>query len=203
LLFYDGPPVPFASEFLAKALQRFPVPELEMAMGDRNGAAKFAGGAGGVLLDQVIGWSTRPADATDRAARFDFWQGGSGIDLLGPGWSFAENWGTWSAAPRAELRLPLGGKRGRRKAIVTFQVFGKERARMPLEVTLDSSPQKFRWLLPTNVVVRQELSVESAGSDVMLAFACPDAVSPSQLGLNDDPRRLGIGLISLDLTETA
>jgi glycosyltransferase involved in cell wall biosynthesis len=40
-------------------------------------------------------------------------------------------------------------------------------------------------------------------TDVILQFTFPDAASPRELGINDDSRQLGMGLISLELTPWA
>jgi glycosyltransferase involved in cell wall biosynthesis len=200
--FYDGPTIPFASDFLLKALERFPMPSLERAM---TGAQpeSFAGGLVGELLDRAIQFSKSRREASAKEQNtFRFRAGDAGIDLLLDGWSFAETWGTWSDGPRAGLRLPVGGMRGPWKAIITFRAFGKG-GTVPVEITVPSSPQITTARVAVNQVVRIELRVESDATDILLRFAFPGATSPMSLGVSNDRRNLGIGLISMDLTEPA
>ena len=200
--FYDGPTIPLASDFILKALERFPIPSVERAF---TGAQpeSFAGCLAGELLDQAIHFSNfrREVLAKEQTA-FRFRSGDEGIDLLLDGWSIAEPWGIWSDGPCAALRLPVGTKRGQWKAIITFQAFGKKRT-VPLELTMPSSSQVTTWRVAANQVVQKELCVESQCTDTVLRFAFPEAISPKRLGLSDDRRCLGIGLISMDLTEPA
>ena len=202
LLFYDGPAVPFATDFVFKALQRFSIPVLERAMAGVHADAPLVGGATAELLNQAIGWSRRAMDAVEPSTRFQFRLGDPGIDLLGSGWSVAEDWGTWSDGPRAALRLPVGGKRGTWKAAIAFRAFGKQGTDVPVDVTVDCTSETFTWSLPANTIVQKELSLEPRSGDVVLTFGCPQATSPLQLGFSDDRRRLGIGLISLDLNQS-
>ena len=203
-LFYDGPPIPFASDFLSKARNQFPIPSLEEANSNMLGKSPFAGGVAGELLDRAIGWSIRrPVESMHQQSKFRFCLGESGIDLLLAGWSFAEKWGIWSDAPIARLRLPIGAKRGMWKALITFRAFGKERAVVPVDVTLGPTSQTTAWLVPANQIVRKELTVESDSADITLQLAFPNAASPFELGSSGDRRRLGIGLITLDLTQPA
>jgi len=194
-LFYDGPPVSFASDFLAMAQKQYSIPSLEKAISSMPA---------GELLDRAIDWSIRrPAEAMYQQSKFKFCIGESGIDLLSAGWSFAEKWGIWSDALQARLRLPVGAKRGRWKATITFIAFGKDNTIVPVEVSPGTTSQPTAWSVPANKVVRKELSVESDSADIILQLAFPNAASPFELGLSDDRRRLGIGLISMDMTQPA
>jgi glycosyltransferase involved in cell wall biosynthesis len=199
-LFYDGPTIPFASDFLAKALQQFSIPSVDnILVGQTNGS--FAGGAAGALLGQAINWSRRgqPQNGLHQEATFHFRAGGMGIDLLVTGWSSAENWGTWSDGRFATLRLPVSGYRGAWKANITFTAFGKEGTEVRLKVGDDSASPSIMWTVPAQRVVQKELHVESQLTDVTLQFSLPNAISPFQLGVSTDRRLLGIGLISLNL----
>jgi len=200
--FYDGPVIPLASDFILKAFERFPIPSLERAITNVQ-SYSFGGGLAGELLDQAIHFSKYRREVSAKEQNtFRFRAGDGGIDLLLDGWSVAETWGTWSDGPRAGLRLPVGTKRGLWKAIITFQAFGKKGS-VPVEITMPLSTQLTTWRVATNQVVQKELCVESQSTDIPLRFACPDAISPIELGLSNDRRCLGIGLISIDLTAPA
>jgi hypothetical protein len=201
-LFYDGPAVPFAADFIVKAVERYSMPSLERAIAGAP-SQSYAGGVAGELLDQAIQFLVSPPKAsTQEQQTIRFRNGDAGIDLLLDGWSFAETWGTWSEGLQAGLRLPVGTKSGSWKAVITFQAFGKK-GTVPVEITETLSSQKTEWRVPTNKVVQKELNVESRSADTLLRFAIPGATSPKALGMSDDRRCLGIGLISMDVIEPA
>jgi GT2 family glycosyltransferase len=81
--FYDGPTIPFASDFITRALQLFSIPSIERSCRGQNGGG-FAGGIAGELLDRAILWSKRgeAQNGLHQQSRFDFRFGGLGIDLL-------------------------------------------------------------------------------------------------------------------------
>ncbi|MGH6727985.1 MAG: glycosyltransferase [Pseudolabrys sp.] len=200
--FYDGPALPFISDFLMKAMRRFPLPFLEQAMTVAK-PESFAVSPAGELLDRAIQFSkVRSQAAAKEQNKYRFRAGDAGIDLLLDGWSFAENWGTWSDGPRAGLRLPIGRKRGLWKAAIAFRAFGKDGI-VPVEVSVPSSPEVTTARVAANRDARIELRVESNGSDMDLRFAFPAAASPISLGQGDDLRELGIGLLSMELVESA
>jgi glycosyltransferase involved in cell wall biosynthesis len=199
-LFYDGPPIPFASDFVVKAVKQFPIPSLEKICSGMQRSTSFAGEVAGELLDRAIDWSMRgPENAVDQQSPFHFQLGGTGVDLLVTGWSSAETWGTWSDRPIATLRLPVAARGGTWKANITFKAFGKEEAEVMVNVTVHPSSQSTVWTVPANQVVQKELRVESLSSDVLLQFSLPGATSPFELAVGADRRLLGIGLISLEL----
>jgi len=200
--FYDGPALPFVADFLREAMRRFPLPWLERAM-TAAAAESFAASPAGELLDRAIHFAQAgnhsPAKAQDH---YRFRAGDAGIDLLLDGWSFAENWGTWSDGPRAGLRLPIGRKRGLWQAAIALRAFGKDGV-VQVEMSVPSSAGVTVARVAANRDVRVELRVESDGNDMDLRFAFPAAASPKSLGHGDDMRELGIGLLSMDLVEPA
>ncbi len=199
-LFYDGPAIPFASDFIQLALRQFSIPSIEKSCRGQN-SASFAGGIAGDLLDKAISWTMRGQAQTgfNRQSRFDFAFGGSGIDLLMTGWSAAEDWGIWSDGPLATLRLPISGQRGLWRANIAFTPFGKQGSNVTVNVVDDSESLSTIWSVAANRPVRKELQLESRGADAALQFSFPNVSSPLELGISADRRRLGIGLISLDL----
>jgi GT2 family glycosyltransferase len=119
--------------------------------------------------------------------------------LLGDGWSFPESWGTWTDGPSASLRLPLPypGKRWR----LTFELRAFAGAVQPRRVTVRGGGRTVaEWSFASDEVHRQQLVVEASGDETSLEFCLPDAVSPSSLGMSNDQRRLGVGLLSLTIS---
>jgi hypothetical protein len=151
----------------------------------------------GELLDASIQFlkSERP---TPETGTLGFGRGQNGVDLLLDGWSVAEPWGVWSERPHAGLRLPVGSKRGRWKVELTFLAFGVN-GMIPIEVVEPSESEPIRWEVPANQPIQKEVWIESHLSDATLRFACPKAASPASLGIAEDLRQLGIGLISMEL----
>jgi GT2 family glycosyltransferase len=193
-MFYDGPTVPFASDFLEAALKQYPVPELSSALNSRERAPRFAGQIGGALMDAVVNWISigrTSLPATERIASFAVGQ--AGIDLLSEGWASAEDWGTWSHARAAILQLPPG--RGENLKL-KFQAFGKPGSQVTIKVA-GAGKEIALWQVPALEQVERELSVPA---DIeQIEFSLPNAVSPNVIGYNQDKRLLGIGLYSLEL----
>jgi hypothetical protein len=180
-------------------LQRFPIPSLEQAFAG-GPIERFAGGLAGTLLDQSIGFRhDRKETPTGGHRSFRFSAGEAGVDLLLDGWSIAEPWGTWSVGDYAGLRLPVAVKQGLWKVVLTFRVFGKWRP-VPVEIA-EPAAARASWRVSKRRIVKKELIIESHSADVVLRFAFPKAASPLSLGKSEDRRRLGMGLIALDLTE--
>jgi glycosyltransferase involved in cell wall biosynthesis len=201
-LFYDGPAIPFASDFITRAIQQFSVPAIENIRRGQN-SESFAGGMAGDLLDRSILWSmqAQARGGLHQQSRFGFRFGEHGIDLLLTGWSTAEDWGTWSDGPLATLRLPVSAGSGTWNANITFRSFGQDGTEVTISVNVLGGRETLSaiWTIPANHIVEKELRVASRCADVVLEFSFPNASSPLQLGISDDSRRLGIGLISLDL----
>ena len=191
-LFYDGPTIPFASDFVRRALQRFSLPSVERRCEEKNGET-FSGGIAGELLDAaVLRISQGPSeDELAEASRFDFKFGDSGIDLLITGWSAAENWGIWSDGSPAIVRLPTGGHKSLWRVHVTFTAFGKEGSKVTVKVDELSIAFSTKWTVPANRTVQKSVELMSGSSDAILQFSLPKLSSPFQIGVSTDRRRLG------------
>jgi glycosyltransferase involved in cell wall biosynthesis len=199
-LFYEGPTIPFASDFIRKTLQQFSLPAIEESCRGHS-SESFVGGIAGELLDKAILWLRRGQTQNElhEQSRFDFRFGERGIDLLITGWSIAENWGIWSDGPLATLRLPTSGRCGTWRATVAFTTFGKQGTKVTVSVVDDSESLSTIWSVPANQSVQKQLDFESRRTDVVLQFSFPKVLSPFQLGISADRRLLGMGLISLSL----
>jgi GT2 family glycosyltransferase len=203
---YDGPAVPFASDFVAAAVQRFPIPVLQDIVAGKMPTLRFAGELGGELLDDAIERLRRPSQlhsVAESESTFPFRFGGSGIDLLGIGWSYAEEWGIWSTSPNASLRLPVASHEGPWNVQLTLTAFGEEGGSVEIHVVGEPPFGTNVWHIPANVPVQKQFAIHSRRADVTLEFTVPEPKSPFQLGLSTDSRRLGIGLVALTLQQPA
>lgn len=194
-MLYSGPPVQFASDFLEAALKVFPVPEISNALVAGQRAPRFAGEIGGSLMDSVVDWVSKGKMLPcGLGSTVGFARGQTGVDLLDDGWSSVEEWGTWSVEPTATLCLPPS--RGKILKL-GFKAFGVPGSQPTIKV-FAAGQQIVSWQVPVLELVEKDVSVPA---DVeYLEFNLPDAVSPIEVGFNDDARLLGIGLVSLKLT---
>jgi GT2 family glycosyltransferase len=198
-VFYDGPALPLAADWLRQAQERFPIPPLQRLL--TSAQADRANGAAAELLGRAIGLlNANGQDPTPAARTFRFSAGEAGVDLLLDGWSLAETWGTWSDGPHAGLQLPVGTKPGLWRAIFTFQAFGRGET-VRVQLALPDASHVIEWQVPINQIVQREIAVDSRAADAVIRLSFPDATSPKILGMSTDRRRLAMGLVALALTE--
>jgi hypothetical protein len=132
-----------------------------------------------------------------------FHRDGRGSGFLVQGWSHPESWGVWSDGPVARLRFRLSprpaGKvvlRIQLQAFVPVQSSARE-----VDVSIANRPID-RWRFDSGnhsgerrLVADQEM-INSDGT-LEIGFHILKPESPSQFGLSNDARKLGIGLVSL------
>lgn len=136
---------------------------------------------------------------TSAPTTLDFSASGSSALFLGLGWSNIESWGIWSIGPRSELVLPLVGQFcGSLRISVHGQVFRPPR-KLQLRMEYDARvvfEHEDRILTEAVALDLGPIEIPPAVSSMKLrAFLNIDHCdSPAELGLNDDIRRLGLGL---------
>jgi hypothetical protein len=128
-----------------------------------------------------------------------FRSGAPAVTNLIFGWSGPEEWGTWSDGPRAKLRLPVGDRYGRWRAILTCNAFGADDRPVSVYVRIGFNAGEVKWELPANTIAKKEIELECTGSDIALQFSLPDAISPQRLLLSGDRRQLSLGLIAMEI----
>ncbi|EWY36018.1 hypothetical protein N825_31850 [Skermanella stibiiresistens SB22] len=139
----------------------------------------------------------------------DFRKGGNSTLFVGQGWSAQEDWGTWTDGDAASLRLSLAAPANP----------GHSHARLRLDVSAfgaGTHPSQTAKVMVNGETVG-EFTVDAAGGwrsisleipmgliarrhPVKISFALPDAISPFELGVSSDKRKLGLGLRALSLT---
>ncbi|MEK7888707.1 hypothetical protein AAB992_16495 [Burkholderia contaminans] len=130
---------------------------------------------------------------------------GSGKLYLTSGWSSPESWGTWSDAPGASIVLPLkkGGigtisfkanalvSAAHKEQVIDVFANGVSSGSVVLNA---SSDNRF------DVRIRENAWSDTGRSELLtLDFKFRDSVSPKELGISGDDRRLAMGLTSLTL----
>jgi GT2 family glycosyltransferase len=193
--------MPFAVDFLAKVSQRFSSQEIASAISRPGRDATISGRIGSDLFARAIDWpQLRNATTEDGPLTFRFAAGELGTNLLLSGWSFPEDWGTWSDGSSAALHLGVVPKSGRWRAILTFRIFGPRRKRKTIGVRRGEEVDSVNWRAVANQIVQQEIIFQGNSEDTTLHFSFPDAQSPLELGMSKDPRKLGVGLIALEIS---
>ena len=198
---YDPGPecAAFAAEFLRVARARFGLP----AGDDARIVQRIIGQVhvDAQELDARLLPQVRELDRNGRL-ELDFQANGTGDALLESGWSTPEDWGTWSDGRTSRLRLPLAAD-GRRWQI-EFQLLAyadPDRAQSA-RVIIDDE-EIARWTFESGVPCRKELALSAKVKYPLLTFVLPDAISPRQRGLSNDPRALGLGLLKATISEVS
>ena len=165
--------------------------ELGLVCGEADRIASFA------ALPPAPGF---PPLAPGEAARFgqdERWR-----VMLHGGWSLPEPWGVWSNGSRAKLRIhlrePSQGPARLAADAIAFIPPGRMHQRVVLRVgedqvaewRLGAAPARFEFTIPAEAIME---------GGAVLTLQLPDAVSPREVGLSRDARRLGIGLIGVTL----
>lgn len=124
--------------------------------------------------------------------------------LLGIGWCAPESWGVWSNALRSELIIPATGYfRGLLKVVVRGQIFCPPRT-LRVQIQQDSHALIARELYLTNEAVAFELfpielQIDKPTDELRVVFTIDRCISPSELSLSGDTRRLGFGLTRIQI----
>lgn len=119
----------------------------------------------------------------------------------GWGWSYPEEWGTWSEGRKSKILIPLAEKQAPR--IIYFKLRGfisDSHKEQNVKIWVNN-----QYL--SNLVIRNKLPMtysvlipnDIKSNYLLIEFQLPNAVSPKRLGLGDDVRELGIGLEYLEL----
>jgi glycosyltransferase involved in cell wall biosynthesis len=150
--------------------------------------------------DQIEGVSLDPA----APLTLDFSSSGNGALLLGLGWSGIETWGVWSVGLRSEIILPLVEKfSGSLRFAIRGQIFHPPRT---LRVRLEDGTSvlfEHESRVTTEVVALEpapiEVSLTDLSKKLRIIFTIDHRSSPAEMGLNDDIRKLGVGLHRIDI----
>jgi hypothetical protein len=118
---------------------------------------------------------------------------------LSSGWSPPENWGTWSAGQQAQVDLRVTPE-ARSIALEVMAFVLPQHPAQRVIVSLNGEQvlttrltqlQDNHLDIPIPAAIREQL-VDNDRLTIELQL--PDAISPEQLGLNDDSRVMGLGL---------
>lgn len=120
------------------------------------------------------------------------------------GWSIPENWGTWSQGRRAQIDLRVTPQA--RSIVLEVMAFvPPQHPAQRVVVSLNGEQVLVTRLtqlhgnqleIPISASVRRHLVDDDR---LTLELQLPDAISPEQLGVNDDARVMGVGLKRLSV----
>ncbi len=136
----------------------------------------------------------------------------SGLEFLAGGWSRPESWGCWSDAPISSIALPLKSARDS-DLLVSFSSRAFITAKHP-ELTVEVSangiyldtllyryPRDSQDRIRTVLIPR--IAAEAKPHELELKFSFNNSTSPRALGVSDDERMLGIGLVWMKVSSAA
>lgn len=118
---------------------------------------------------------------------------------LEQGWSQAESWGIWSDGSTASLSIPLPEEKA---ALIRMEVMPHVNEKHPQQtiiIRINNIKVKEISLRKPDII---ELNIppsayKSKHNMIKINFHFPDAISPAELGKNNDTRKLSLGLVSL------
>ena len=111
------------------------------------------------------------------------------------GWSAIESWGSWSSGSSSEVNIPLpsGGAH-----IIRFDVWAlvvKNHPSQHVKIWVNGVFNQEVVLQKYETIIEVEIPIFMQEDDFLrVEFEFPDAISPKQVGLNEDLRMLAIGL---------
>jgi hypothetical protein len=125
----------------------------------------------------------------------------AGTAYLLSGWSCPESWGIWTEGSNAKLVLPLPKENVSLVLIEAMPLVNPDHPEQAVKVLVNGIESgKFRLTTKGQFDVQiPEASKRNAHGIFIIEFQLPDAVRPSDIGINDDSRKLALGLISITL----
>lgn len=115
------------------------------------------------------------------------------------GWSTPESWGTWSTGPQAQIDLRVTSE-ARSIVLDVLAFVHPQHPAQRVIVSLNGEQvlttrlvqlQDNHLEIPITPAIRQRLAENDR---LTIELQLPDAISPEQLGINDDSRVMGLGL---------
>ena len=138
--------------------------------------------------------------------RIEFRSGGNSEPYRISGWSKTETEFTWSEGTAAKIALPISPHAGALTLKVTMAALIHE-PELPFQpVEVYANGQKIvEWEVGNTAefVATIPGEITKNGGALEIEFRTPKAVSPKTLGINADPRVLGICVRSVELAKTS
>jgi hypothetical protein len=121
-----------------------------------------------------------------------------GFQILGDGWSSPEPWGVWTDSKEAEMYIPCTfSNRKIDRLTLTVNSFGEQK----VKIVVNGQYAKDIYLINS---VKKSITVNIPKNDCkngnnLVLLKIPNSKSPKELGMGEDARSLGVGLIQIVL----
>ena len=126
---------------------------------------------------------------------------GDGISSLSGSWFQPEEWGTWSGRENAivTVHLPPDIRGSDLRILLALQAFlYSEKSSLTVDVAVNGQAMPpIHFPTPTQPVEIAVPKDVNQADNLTIVFKSRDAASPKSVGMNDDPRVLGMGLRSI------
>lgn len=112
------------------------------------------------------------------------------------GWSTQESWGTWSMGSSAVMKLPLPKAAATKLDLNIRGFLGKEQAHQKVDIFInDVFIKKVTFANDEHQLIELDISKLATNQNLLtLRFEIEHPVSPYELGISEDKRKLGIGV---------
>jgi len=119
-------------------------------------------------------------------------------ERIGWGWSYPETWGVWSEGYQAKLVIPFPqGFSPRKLTLNTTAFVTKNHPKQKIEILINRIPYTtITFDSESSNLIEIYLPRGGKKDYVLVEFQLPSAASPKSLNINNDVRKLGIGLVS-------
>jgi hypothetical protein len=140
----------------------------------------------------------------------DFSGKGDGWLYATEGWSGPEDWGRWSLGKEARIVMRIPGYMGQELTLNLTYVALADQKQPCQKVSITGNGHTIATQevcltdyggVPTPRQYRLPVGLVSADGLLEIRIKTPDAISPKQLGINEDPRIMGVGLAKLQIVE--
>ena len=135
---------------------------------------------------------------------FFFRKNGNGQKYLAYGWYDTEEWGVWSQEESILcLAKPLSCMNPLKLKVTSMALCGKKNQQTLIDVIVNGKKVdelKYNcFSTQTNIIQLPSEIFDNDKNIINVKFISRNPLSPKQVGLNNDPRILGIGLISIHI----
>lgn len=134
----------------------------------------------------------------------DFTKAGDGrANFMLGGWGFTEDWGTWATDSLAKVVLPMPNGEPNKLIIKANAFLSSQHTEQVIEVSINGIRIADQTVLKqakgNTLEIKLPAGPKPVGEPLLIEFRSLDAISPMAAGLGPDERKLGIGLVSIQL----
>lgn len=168
----------------------------------------FGFGIGFLIIDYSIDERKTTIDYSIKNYHFFFDKRAISTGTLKSGWSHPEEWGVWSVGEVATLLLPI--KKNSIKDIslqFDIQIFKGGKAPQKIDILInDQYAKSWNYADKRDLhkrFIEFSLPKKPSSEHLKISFKISNPVSPKELKLSRDARRLGIGISQLNVTTSS